>query len=80
MELGRRLGGDAAAETLARLEHELLCPDAVSLDHGEEHAALARGTQLREPMQEAHSTGSTKTSISPPQGSPTFHAMSSVIP
>ena len=65
---------------LAGLEHELLGADAVALDDGEEDAALAGGPELGETVQQAHSTGSTKTSISPPQGRPTFQAMSSVIP
>ena len=51
-----------------------------TLGDGVPDAALPGGAELGEAMQEAHSTGSTKTSISPPQGRPTFHAMSSVIP
>ena len=80
VELARRLGGHAAAEPLTGLEHELLAADALAFDDGEENAALTRGAQLRQPAEQAHSTASTKTSISPPHGSPTPHAISSVIP
>ena len=80
VELRGRLLRHTAADVLAGLEHELLPADAVALDDGEEDAALAGGAELGEAVEQAHSTGSTKTSISPPQGRPTFQAMSSVMP
>ena len=80
LELAGRLGRHAAAEALTRLEHELLATDAIARDDGEEDASLTRGAQLREPLEQAHSTASTNTSISPPHGRPTPQAISSVIP
>ena len=53
---------------------------ALALDDGEQHrapAALLHGGQA---LEQVHSTFSTNTSISPPQGSPTFQPSSSEIP
>ena len=54
----------------------------IGLDRSEEDSALLGLAQLRESVDEAHSysTRSRNTSISPPHGSPTSHAMSSVMP
>ena len=79
-ELIDRAVRDTAADVLARLQHEQLRPDAVTLDDREDDAALLRRLQGCEPSNEAHSTASTKTSISPPHGSPTDQARSSEIP
>ncbi len=80
VELGERLLGDAVAECLGTLDDEGLGADTVALDDGEEHGAPALLTKLRESPDETHSTASTKTSISPPQGRPTLQAKSSVMP
>ena len=54
---------------------------AVALDDREQHGAPAALLDRSETLQQvAHSTFSTKTSISPPQGRPTFQPSSSEIP
>src|ERR687891_393732 len=58
------------ADALAGLEHEQLRADAVALDDGEQDSALARLVEVGEAFDELHSTRSTNTSISPPQGRP----------
>src|SRR5947199_249473 len=74
-ELGR-----AVARGRAVLADEQLRADLVPGHHRQHDGATAGlddATQLRE---KPHSSTSTKTSISPPHGSPTSSAMSSVIP
>src|SRR5207249_3096960 len=79
-DLAERILGHALPRPLARLEHEHLPSYAVSFDDSEENPALTRSGELGEPVEQIQSTRSTKTSISPPHGSPTDHARSSVIP
>ena len=65
---------------LALLDEELVA-GAVALDDREQHGAPAALLDRGEALQQvAHSTFSTKTSISPPQGRPTFQPSSSEIP
>ena len=82
VELLQHAGGHAVADRLAALDDKRLRADAVSLDDCEEDGPPATRAERDEPTDEscAHSTSSTKTSISPPQGSPTDHARSSEMP
>ena len=50
------------------------------LEDGEQHGATATLANLVQPADDRHSTRSRNTSISPPHGSPTDHARSSLIP
>src|SRR5436190_2195358 len=74
-QLRRRLAQGAAV-----LEHEQLRAHALALHDGEDDGALARLDHTPQLLEQHHSSGSTKTSISPPQGRPISSAMSSVIP
>ena len=76
----QRILGDPVADTLAALEHEHVCTEPFTLDHREEHGALAPLDRLEQPVDGAHSSASTKTSISPPHGKPTSQASSSAMP
>ena len=55
-------------------------PGVRPFDDGEEDSALVGVRELEQPVADAQSKRSTKTSISPPQGSPTPSASSSEIP
>ena len=67
--------------TLAALEHERVRAQRLALDDGEEDGALLALDRLEQaPVGISLASGSTKTSISPPQGSPTSHASSSAMP
>ncbi len=70
------------AGPLAVLQHEHVRAERLALDHGEEDGALVSLDRLRDPVEDrAHSSSfSTKTSISPPQGSPTAQPSSSEMP
>src|SRR5205823_4128914 len=68
------------AQTLAALDDKQLATDAVPVDDREQGCALAGMRKLGQTREQAHSIRSRKTSISPPQGSPTDHASSSAIP
>ena len=80
VELAGRPGRHPVAERLCALHQERLRADAVPLDDREEHRPPALVAEPGEALQQRHSTGSTKTSISPPHGSPTSQAISSVMP
>ncbi len=72
--------GTPVAVTLAALEHERVRAERLALDDGEEDGALLVLDRLEQAVDSRHSSRSTKTSISPPQGSPTSHASSSAMP
>src|SRR5436190_221289 len=78
VELPERLARDAVPELLASLDDEPLRARSRPLDDGEQHRASTGAGELGEPLD--HSTRSTNTSISPPQGRPTSQASSSLIP
>ena len=80
VELVESRRGNAVADRLAAFDDERLRPRAVTLDDREEDGAAAALPEPGELRDELHSTASTNTSISPPQGSPTDHARSSLIP
>jgi len=61
-------------------EDEELRSGAGALEDGEKHSALVRVREREEPFGQVHSRGSTKTSISPPHGSPMPSASSSEMP
>ena len=78
-ERGQVLG--AVAEPLAALQHEQLAPAAVAVQHREQHRVLVGLERLRAAGRRAPSSCvSTRTSISPPHGSPTSNASSSAMP
>src|SRR5438105_1428082 len=62
------------------LPHEQLGADPLAGDDGEHDGAVAGLDDPAQLVEQIHSSGSTKMSISPPHGSPTSRAMSSVIP
>jgi len=68
------------AEGRAVRPDEQLRPQRFPFDHGEDHGGVAVLDHPLELGKETHSSGSTKTSISPPQGSPTLKASSSAMP
>ena len=70
--------GRAVAVHLAALDDEQLRPEPLPLDNGENDGAAAVALELEQSLD--HGRRSTKTSISPPQGSPTAQASSSLIP
>ena len=70
----------AVADRRAVLAHEQLRADLGSGDDGEDHCPSALLDDAAPVLEDGHSSGSTKTSISPPQGIPTSSAMSSVMP
>ena len=59
---------------------EELRPRALTLDDGEQHRAAAPLLDGGQAVEQVHSTFSTNTSISPPQGRPTFQPSSSEMP
>ena len=75
------LPGHAVPEPLAALDREHVRAERLALDHREEDGALVALDGLEQTLGDRHSgRGSTNTSISPPQGSPTAKASSSAIP
>ena len=64
---------------LALLDEELGAR-VLALDDGEQHRATAPFLDGGQAVEEVHSTFSTNTSISPPQGRPTFQPSSSEMP
>src|SRR6185436_12016340 len=68
----------AVADRLAALEDEQLGAERLPFDDGEDDAAATLALEPQQPFDQGRR--STKTSISPPQGSPTAHASSSEIP
>ena len=68
----------AVADRLASLDDEQLRPEPLPFDDREDDGAAAVALELQQPRD--HGRRSTKTSISPPQGSPTAQASSSLIP
>jgi hypothetical protein len=77
----RRERGRRVADRLVPVEQdEQLGARARPLDDGEEDGPLVGVRELEQPVGDAHSKRSTKTSISPPQGSPTPKASSSEMP
>ncbi len=80
VRLRDRLVRHAVSDLLAALEHERVRAERLAFDDGEQDGALLAVDDLEQAVRDAHSSGSTKTSISPPQGRPTSHASSSPMP
>ena len=59
---------------------EVLRARVLTLDDGEQHRAAAPFLDGGQAVEQVHSTFSTNTSISPPQGRPTFQPSSSEMP
>ena len=76
----KRLLRHAVAVPLTALQDESVRAEPFALDHREEDSALLVLHCRKQPVDCCHSSRSTKTSISPPQGSPTSQASSSAMP
>ena len=72
------VGSGLPRDLLAALDDEQLRPEPFPCDDREDDGAAAVALKLQQPRD--HGRRSTKTSISPPQGSPTAQASSSLIP
>ncbi len=80
LRLAERYLRHAVAVAFAALQHERVRAEPITLDHREEDGALLALHRLQQAVDSCHSSRSTKTSISPPHGSPTSQASSSAIP